>query len=79
MNSITSTTKSKAAAHVVLGMSGGVDSSVAGHVLTSAGYQVTGLFMKNWEEDDEADSCSAAVDLSDAEAVAAQMGLYCAR
>ena len=72
---MTSTSKTKGKAHVVLGMSGGVDSSVAGHVLTRAGYQVTGLFMKNWEEDDEADSCSAAVDLHDAEAVAAQIGI----
>ena len=72
---MTSTSKTKGKAHVVLGMSGGVDSSVAGHVLTRAGYQVTGLFMKNWEEDDEANSCSAAVDLHDAEAVAAQIGI----
>jgi tRNA-specific 2-thiouridylase len=61
-------------AAVVLGMSGGVDSSLAGHLLAEHGYQVTGLFMKNWEEDD-VDECSAAVDLADATRVAHGLGI----
>ena len=55
---------------VVVGLSGGVDSSVAALLLQQQGYQVEGLFMKNWEEDDSAEYCSAAEDLSDAQAVA---------
>ena len=55
--------------HVIVGMSGGVDSSVAAVRLCEAGKKVTGLFMKNWEEDDDADYCAAAADLADAEQV----------
>lgn len=50
-------------------MSGGVDSSVAALLLIEQGYDVEGLFMKNWEEDDDDDYCAAAVDLKDAKAV----------
>lgn len=60
---------------VILGMSGGVDSSVAAALLIEAGYRVEGLFMKNWEEDDDEDYCSAAIDLADASAVCEQLGL----
>ncbi|EIJ32947.1 tRNA 2-thiouridine(34) synthase MnmA [Thiothrix nivea] len=60
---------------VMVGMSGGVDSSVAALLLLQQGYQVEGLFMKNWEEDDTEDYCSAAVDLADAQAVANQLGI----
>ena len=54
---------------IIVGMSGGVDSSVAALLLIEQGYQVEGLFMKNWEEDDDADYCAAAEDLADAQAV----------
>lgn len=54
---------------IVVGMSGGVDSSVAAWLLQQQGWQVSGLFMKNWEEDDNENYCSAAIDLADAQAV----------
>ena len=43
---------------VICGMSGGVDSSVSAFILQQQGYQVEGLFMKNWEEDDDTDYCT---------------------
>ncbi|MGN1393092.1 MAG: tRNA 2-thiouridine(34) synthase MnmA [Succinivibrionaceae bacterium] len=60
---------------VVVGMSGGVDSSVSAYLLKEQGYDVVGLFMKNWEEDDTDTYCSAAVDLADARAVADKIGI----
>jgi len=60
---------------VMVGLSGGVDSSVAALLLQQQGYQVSALFMKNWEEDDADDYCSAAADLADAQAVADQLGI----
>ena len=51
-------------------MSGGVDSSVAALLLKEQGYRVEGLFMKNWDEDDGTQYCTAKTDLADAQAVA---------
>lgn len=60
---------------VIVGMSGGVDSSVSAWLLQQQGYQVAGLFMKNWEEDDSDEYCSAATDLADAQAVCDKLGI----
>ena len=60
---------------VICGMSGGVDSSVSAFILQQQGYQVEGLFMKNWEEDDDTDYCTAAADLADAQTVCDKLGI----
>ncbi|GLS84668.1 tRNA 2-thiouridine(34) synthase MnmA [Paraferrimonas haliotis] len=60
---------------VIVGMSGGVDSSVSAYLLLQQGYQVEGLFMKNWEEDDTDEYCAAATDLEDAQAVCDKLGI----
>ncbi|MDF7681063.1 tRNA 2-thiouridine(34) synthase MnmA [Enterobacteriaceae bacterium ESL0689] len=65
----------KSAPKVIVGMSGGVDSSVSAWLLLQQGYQVEGLFMKNWEEDDGEDYCTAAADLADAQAVCDKLGI----
>ena len=59
----------------VVGISGGVDSSVAALLLQRAGYRVSGLFMKNWEDDDTDEYCSSRQDLIDAVAVADRLGI----
>jgi tRNA-specific 2-thiouridylase len=59
----------------MVALSGGVDSSVAALLLLEAGYDVRALFMKNWEEDDDAGYCAAAADLADAQAVAERLGI----
>jgi tRNA-specific 2-thiouridylase len=60
---------------VIVGLSGGVDSSVAALLLQQQGYRVEGLFMKNWEEDDNESYCCAAQDLADAQSVADRLGI----
>jgi tRNA-specific 2-thiouridylase len=64
-----------AAERIVVGMSGGVDSSVAALLLKREGYDVVGLFMKNWEDDDDDEYCSTRQDLIDAAAVADVIGV----
>ena len=73
-----STTESSATAangKVIVGMSGGVDSSVSALLLMQQGYEVEGLFMKNWDEDDGTEYCTAKEDLADAEAVCEKLGI----
>ena len=60
---------------VVVGLSGGVDSSVTAHLLLEQGYNVCGLFMKNWEEDDTDAYCAAQRDREDAEKVCDVLGI----
>ena len=60
---------------VVVGMSGGVDSSVAAWLLKEQGFDVVGLFMKNWEDDDTDEYCTSRADLVDAAAVADVIGI----
>jgi tRNA-specific 2-thiouridylase len=60
---------------VVIGMSGGVDSSVAAWLLKRQGHEVVGLFMKNWEDDDTEEYCTSRADLVDAAAVAEVIGI----
>jgi len=60
---------------VIVGMSGGVDSSVAANCLIEQGYEVEGLFMKNWEQDDEENYCAAAEDLQDAQQVCDRLNI----
>jgi tRNA-specific 2-thiouridylase len=61
---------------VIVGMSGGVDSSVSAYLLQQQGYQVEGLFMKNWEEDDGTEYCTAKEDYADALSVCQQLGIH---
>jgi len=63
------------AQRVIVGMSGGVDSSVAALLLLEQGFAVEGLFMKNWDEDDGTEYCTARADLADAQAVCDRIGI----
>jgi tRNA-specific 2-thiouridylase len=60
---------------IIVGLSGGVDSAVAASLLLEQGYRVHAVFMKNWDEDDEAGYCPAEQDLADARQVAQQLGI----
>ncbi len=62
-------------ARIVVGLSGGVDSSVAAHLLKQQGHEVVGLFMKNWEDDDDDEYCSTRQDWLDAAAAADVIGI----
>lgn len=62
-------------AKIIVGMSGGVDSSVAALLLQQQGFEVEGLFMKNWDEDDGTEYCTAKKDLKDAERVCDKLGV----
>ncbi len=60
---------------VVVGLSGGVDSAVSAYLLKQQGFEVIGIFMKNWEDDDNSEYCSSNVDFVDAAAVADVLGI----
>jgi tRNA-specific 2-thiouridylase len=60
---------------VVVGLSGGVDSAVSAHLLKEQGYEVIGIFMKNWEDDDNSEYCSSNIDFVDAASVADVIGI----
>lgn len=60
---------------IVVGMSGGVDSSVAALLLKRQGYDVVGVFMKNWEEKDEESVCTATADYEDVRRVCDTIGI----
>ena len=60
---------------IVVGLSGGVDSAVSAHLLKQAGHEVVGIFMKNWEDDDDSEYCSSNIDFVDAAAVADVIGI----
>ncbi|WP_339897087.1 tRNA 2-thiouridine(34) synthase MnmA [uncultured Gilvimarinus sp.] len=72
---MTTSSDSKNAPLVIVGMSGGVDSSVSALLLQQQGYRVEGLFMKNWEEDDGTEYCTAKEDLADAQKVCDTLGI----
>lgn len=61
--------------NIVVGMSGGVDSSISAVLLKESGYKVTGLFMKNWEEDDIGNNCSSKKDYEDAKRISDKLGI----
>ena len=61
--------------NIIVGMSGGVDSSVAALLLKQQGHAVSGLFMKNWDEDDGSDACSAQADYEDVARVCGRLGI----
>ena len=59
---------------VVVGLSGGVDSAVSAYLLKQQGFEVIGIFMKNWEDDDNSEFCSSNIDFVDAAAVGDEQG-----
>ncbi|UQW98571.1 tRNA 2-thiouridine(34) synthase MnmA [Rummeliibacillus sp. G93] len=69
------TTKDPSQTRVVVGMSGGVDSSVAAYLLKKQGYDVIGIFMKNWDDTDDSGVCTATEDYEDVIKVCNQIGI----
>lgn len=61
--------------HIIVGLSGGVDSSVSAYLLKQAGHDVEAVFMKNWEGDDSDEFCAAAQDFADAQSVCEQLNI----
>src|SRR5665213_797908 len=72
-NTGSSPTAAPAGGRVIVGLSGGVDSAVAALLLRDAGYEVQGLFMSNWDEDDA--YCTSAQDYQDARSIASELGI----
>ena len=68
-------TAAASSALIIVGLSGGVDSAVAALLLKQSGCDVQGLFLSNWEEEDDEAYCTAARDFQDARAVAAELGI----
>jgi tRNA-uridine 2-sulfurtransferase len=66
---------SAAKQRIVVGLSGGVDSAVTAWLLKRQGHEVVGIFMKNWEDDDDSEYCSSNIDFVDAAAVADVIGI----
>ena len=60
---------------IIVGMSGGVDSSISAVLLKESGYDISGIFMKNWEEDDKNDACNSKKDYEDALRVSKKLGI----
>jgi tRNA-uridine 2-sulfurtransferase len=60
---------------IVVGLSGGVDSAVSAYLLQQAGHEVVGIFMKNWDDDDDSEYCSSRQDFIDAASVADVLGI----
>ena len=67
--------KPPATGRVVVGLSGGVDSAVTAWLLKQQGHEVLGIFMKNWEDDDDSAYCASNIDFVDAAAVADVLGI----
>ena len=65
----------KASEKIMVAMSGGVDSAVSALLLQQQGRNIDGMFMKNWEEDDTSEYCSATEDLADAQQVCDALGI----
>ncbi|HIX43524.1 MAG TPA: tRNA 2-thiouridine(34) synthase MnmA, partial [Candidatus Kurthia intestinigallinarum] len=72
---MTKVVKDPSETRVVVGMSGGVDSSVTAHILKEQGYDVIGIFMKNWDDTDENGVCTATEDYEDVIKVCNQIGI----